>query len=56
VAIDVATQCEVPDPPTDIIRLLLSAGADPKPGLKKARAYRCKSVIDLIEATLVSRG
>jgi hypothetical protein len=39
--------------PTDIIRLLLTAGADPVPGLKVARGYKCRDVIQLLEAAVV---
>lgn len=49
-AIDQSAQCEVADVPTDIIRLLLAAGAEPSPGLKVARGYKCRPVIQLLEA------
>jgi ankyrin repeat protein len=48
--IDQSAQCGADAFPTDIIRLLLAAGADPLPGLKVARDYRCAAVVELLEA------
>jgi hypothetical protein len=48
-AIDQAAQCEARAIPTDIIRLLLAAGADPAPGLKVARDYGNATIIQLFE-------
>jgi ankyrin repeat protein len=36
------------DEPTDIIRLLLEAGANPEPGLRVARAYRSEKIVKLL--------
>lgn len=48
-AVDQSAQCEVAGVPTDIIRLLLAAGADPAPALKVARGYKCRPVIEVLE-------
>jgi hypothetical protein len=49
-AIDQSAQCGIAAVPTDIIRLLISAGADLGPGLKVARDYRRRDIIELLEA------
>lgn len=38
------------DEPTDVIELLLKAGADPRPGLRVARAYGSWKIIRLLSA------
>jgi hypothetical protein len=43
------------DERTEVIELLLDAGADPAPGLKVARGYRAPKLIDLLVAA-VERG
>lgn len=43
------------DERTDVIELLLDAGADPAPGLQVARGYRAAKLIDLLAAA-VERG
>lgn len=48
-AIDRSNQCQIPQLPTDIIRLLLEAGADPKPGLKVAKDYQCEPLVTLLD-------
>jgi hypothetical protein len=53
-AIDQSAQCGAGAIPTDIIRLLVAAGADPLPGLKIARDYQCAAIIQLLET--VSQG
>ena len=40
------------DERTDVIELLLDAGADPAPGLKAARGYRAGKLIDLLTAAV----
>ena len=49
VAIDGAHQ-NAGDERTDVIELLLEAGADPGPGLMVARGYRAAKLIDLLTA------
>jgi len=40
------------DERTDIIQMLLDAGADPTPGLEVARGYRSQKLIDLLSAAV----
>ena len=49
-SIDVTIQTggKAGDEPTDIIRFLLRAGADPEPGLRVARAYKSEKLIQLL--------
>jgi ankyrin repeat protein len=49
-AIDQSAQCGIAVVPTDIIRLLISAGAEVPPGLKVARDYGRRDIIELLEA------
>jgi ankyrin repeat protein len=44
------------DERTDVIALLLEAGADPGPGLVVARGYRAAKLIDLLTAAVDRRG
>jgi ankyrin repeat protein len=43
------------DEPTDIVRLLLSEGADPEPGLRVARAYKSEKLIRLLSSNATAR-
>jgi hypothetical protein len=38
--------------PTDIIRLLLAAGANPEPGRKIAADYQCKKLLHLFDTEI----
>jgi ankyrin repeat protein len=46
----IQTDGEQGDEPTDVIELLLKAGADPRPGLRVARAYGSWKIIRLLSA------
>jgi ankyrin repeat protein len=43
------------DEPTEIVSLLLEAGADPAPGLRVARDYRSAKLIELLTTALNRR-
>jgi hypothetical protein len=43
------------DEPTDIIELLLDAGADPRPGLEVAREYKSAKVVELLTRAVDQR-